>query len=48
MMLSIVSPNQLPSFGINVFKTISKFNNNTHLITKGMTILSLFSKLRKH
>lgn len=41
----VVSPNQLPMFSIDVFHTIDRFNENTKLITKSMTILSLFNSL---
>ena len=41
----VVSPSQLPSFSIDVFSTIERFNDNPKLITKGMTILSLFNCL---
>ncbi|KAK8826112.1 hypothetical protein WA556_003840, partial [Blastocystis sp. ATCC 50177/Nand II] len=40
-----VSPSQLPMFSIDVFRTIDRFNENTKLITKAMTILSLFNCL---
>lgn len=42
---SVVSPSQLPMFSIDVFRTIDRFNENTKLITKAMTILSLFNCL---
>ena len=41
----VVSPGQLPMFSIDVFRTIDRFNENTKLITKAMTILSLFNCL---
>lgn len=43
---TLVSPTQLPTFSIDIFKTVSRFDMNKEVVLKGMTVLSLFDSIR--